>query len=60
MLQEDGGLAIIDWEFASWYPMYCEYSTATWSNSGWYDDWHGYVLYCSYQHSPFCAIVDSL
>jgi thiamine kinase-like enzyme len=43
MVQDDSGLVIIDWEFASWYPMYWEYSTATWSNSGWYDDWHDYV-----------------
>ncbi|SPJ73848.1 uncharacterized protein FTOL_03578 [Fusarium torulosum] len=43
MVQDDGGLVIIDWEFASWYPMYWEYSTATWANGGWYDDWHDYV-----------------
>lgn len=43
MVQDDDGLVIIDWEFASWYPMYWEYSTVTWSNSGWYDDWHDYV-----------------
>ncbi|KAM0288946.1 hypothetical protein ACHAO9_006454 [Fusarium lateritium] len=43
MVQDDGGLFIIDWEFASWYPMYWEYSTATWANGGWYDDWHDYV-----------------
>ncbi|KAM0211954.1 hypothetical protein ACHAPA_006026 [Fusarium lateritium] len=43
MIQDDSGLVIIDWEFASWYPMYWEYSTATWANGGWYDDWHDYV-----------------
>lgn len=43
MVQPDGGLVIIDWEFASWYPTYWEYSTATYCNSGWYDGWHEYV-----------------
>jgi thiamine kinase-like enzyme len=43
IVQDDVGLVIIDWEFASWYPMYWEYSTATWGNGGWYDDWHDYV-----------------
>jgi serine/threonine protein kinase len=27
IVQDDGGLVIIDWEFASWYPMYWEHST---------------------------------
>jgi len=40
MVQPDGLLAILDWEFASWYPTYWEYSTATYCNSGWDDDWH--------------------
>ncbi|KAF4460299.1 Phosphotransferase enzyme family [Fusarium albosuccineum] len=43
MIQEDGTVVIIDWEFASWYPTYWEYSSATWANSGWNDDWHDYV-----------------
>ncbi|OBR12949.1 Phosphotransferase enzyme family protein [Colletotrichum higginsianum IMI 349063] len=43
MVQPDGTLVIIDWEFASWYPTYWEYSTATFANGGWNDDWHDYV-----------------
>ncbi|KAH8650416.1 kinase-like domain-containing protein [Ilyonectria robusta] len=43
MVQPDGTLIIIDWEFASWYPTYWEYSTATYANGGWNDDWHEYV-----------------
>ncbi|KAK8002565.1 hypothetical protein PG989_002284 [Apiospora arundinis] len=43
MVQPDGTPVIIDWEFASWYPAYWEYSTATWANGGWNDDWHDYV-----------------
>ncbi|KAF7548794.1 hypothetical protein G7Z17_g6831 [Cylindrodendrum hubeiense] len=43
MVQPDGTPVIIDWEFASWYPTYWEYSTATYANGGWNDDWHDYV-----------------
>ncbi|KAM0415782.1 hypothetical protein ACHAPT_013243 [Fusarium lateritium] len=43
IVQDDGGPVIIDWEFASWYPTYWEYSTATFANSRWNDDWHEYV-----------------
>ncbi|KAH6626061.1 kinase-like domain-containing protein [Chaetomium sp. MPI-SDFR-AT-0129] len=43
MVQPDGAVVIIDWEFASWYPTYWEYSTATFANGGWNDDWHDYV-----------------
>ncbi|KAK6079541.1 phosphotransferase enzyme family protein [Seiridium cupressi] len=43
MVQPDGTLVIIDWEFSSWYPAYWEYSSATFANGGWYDDWHDYV-----------------
>ncbi|ORY10470.1 kinase-like domain-containing protein [Clohesyomyces aquaticus] len=43
MVQPDGTPFIIDWEFASWYPTYWEYSTATFCNGGWNDDWHDYV-----------------
>lgn len=43
MVQPDGTLVVIDWEFASWYPTYWEYSTATYANGGWNDDWHEYV-----------------
>ncbi|POR33789.1 Uncharacterized protein TPAR_06021 [Tolypocladium paradoxum] len=42
-VQADGTPIIIDWEFASWYPTYWEYSTATYANGGWNDDWHEYV-----------------
>ncbi|KAI5863992.1 kinase-like domain-containing protein [Durotheca rogersii] len=43
MIQPDETPVIIDWEFASWYPTYWEYSTATFANGGWNDDWHDYV-----------------
>ncbi|KAI3342860.1 kinase-like domain-containing protein [Ustulina deusta] len=43
IVQPDGGLCIIDWEFASWLPVYWEYSSATFSNGRWNDDWHDYV-----------------
>ncbi|KAK7963641.1 hypothetical protein PG996_008665 [Apiospora saccharicola] len=43
MVRPDGTLVVIDWEFASWYPTYWEYATATCANAGWYDDWHEYV-----------------
>ncbi|KAK9788207.1 putative Kinase-like domain-containing protein [Seiridium cardinale] len=35
MVQPDGTLVIIDWEFSSWYPAYWEYSSATFANGGW-------------------------
>jgi len=35
IVQPDGTPVIIDWEFASWYPNYWEYSTATFANGGW-------------------------
>ncbi|KAF2115203.1 kinase-like domain-containing protein [Lophiotrema nucula] len=43
IIQPNGTPVIIDWEFASWYPTYWEYSTATFCNGGWNDDWHEYV-----------------
>lgn len=43
MVQPDGTVVIIDWAFASWYPTYWEYATATFANGGWNDDWHDYV-----------------
>ncbi|KAH8884177.1 kinase-like protein [Thozetella sp. PMI_491] len=43
LVQPDGTLVIIDWEFASWYPTYWEYSTAIYANGGWSDDWHEYI-----------------
>lgn len=43
IMQPDGTPVLIDWEFASWYPTYWEYSTATFANGGWNDDWHDYV-----------------
>lgn len=42
MVQPDGDVVIIDWESASWYPTYWEYSMATFA-SGWRDDWQDYV-----------------
>ncbi|KAI0867619.1 kinase-like domain-containing protein [Hypoxylon argillaceum] len=43
MVQPDGGLCIIDWEFSSWLPVYWEFTSATFSNGRWDDDWHDYV-----------------
>lgn len=43
IVREDGVPVIIDWEFASWYPTYWEYSTAMFANGGWNDDWHEYL-----------------
>ncbi|XDG08791.1 hypothetical protein ABKA04_008406 [Annulohypoxylon sp. FPYF3050] len=43
LIQHDGTPLIIDWEFASWYPTYWEYSTAIFANAGWTDDWHEYL-----------------
>ncbi|KAH6973817.1 hypothetical protein BKA56DRAFT_634745 [Ilyonectria sp. MPI-CAGE-AT-0026] len=43
IVQPDGTPVIIDREFASWHPIYWEYSTATNANGGWNDDWHEYV-----------------
>ncbi|KAI0380643.1 kinase-like domain-containing protein [Hypomontagnella monticulosa] len=43
MVKPDGGLVILDWEYASWLPKYWEYSTATFANVGWSDDWHNWV-----------------
>ncbi|KAI0154605.1 kinase-like protein [Xylariaceae sp. FL1272] len=43
LVQPDGTLVIIDWEFASWYPIYWEYSTATYAHGDWKDDWHEYI-----------------
>ncbi|RTE76956.1 hypothetical protein BHE90_008574 [Fusarium euwallaceae] len=43
IVRDDGIPVIIDWEFASWYPTYWEYSTAMFANSGWNDDWHEYL-----------------
>ncbi|KAK7413102.1 hypothetical protein QQX98_008050 [Neonectria punicea] len=43
IIQDNGVLVIIDWEFASWYPTYWEYSTATFANGCWNDDWHDYL-----------------
>ncbi|CAG9936794.1 unnamed protein product [Clonostachys rosea f. rosea IK726] len=40
IVRDDGALVIVDWEFSSWYPVYWEYSTATFANGLWDDDWH--------------------
>ncbi|KAK6714989.1 hypothetical protein SNK04_005914 [Fusarium graminearum] len=43
MVQDDGTIVIIDWEYSSWYPVYWEYSTAMFANGGWRDDWGEYL-----------------
>ncbi|KAL4730965.1 hypothetical protein ACLX1H_003007, partial [Fusarium chlamydosporum] len=43
IVQDDGTLVIIDWEYASWYPNYWEYSSAIFANGGWRDDWEEYL-----------------
>ncbi|EXL41966.1 hypothetical protein FOCG_15325 [Fusarium oxysporum f. sp. radicis-lycopersici 26381] len=43
MVQNDDNLVIIDWEYASWYPNYWEYSSAIFANGGWRDDWDEYL-----------------
>ncbi|KAM0555137.1 hypothetical protein ACHAPJ_006488 [Fusarium lateritium] len=43
IVQNDGILVIVDWEYASWYPNYWEYSTAMFANGGWRDDWGEYL-----------------
>ncbi|KAH6693973.1 kinase-like domain-containing protein [Plectosphaerella plurivora] len=43
MLQPDGKVVIIDWEYACWYPAYWEYATATITAGRWDDDWHDHV-----------------
>jgi thiamine kinase-like enzyme len=43
MVKDNGDLVTIDWESASWLPVYWEYSTSTWANGGWNDDWHDYL-----------------
>ncbi|UZP38526.1 hypothetical protein NXS19_006342 [Fusarium pseudograminearum] len=43
MVQDDGTIVIIDWEFSSWLPVYWEYSNAMFANSGWRDDWDKYL-----------------
>lgn len=43
IVQPDGTPVIIDWEFASWLPIYWEFSTAIYCNGGWNDDWHEYI-----------------
>ncbi|KAJ0140963.1 Uncharacterized protein HZ326_16162 [Fusarium oxysporum f. sp. albedinis] len=39
----DGSLVIIDWEFASWSPVYWEYFVAMFCCLAWTDDWYEYV-----------------
>ncbi|PQE25737.1 phosphotransferase enzyme family protein [Rutstroemia sp. NJR-2017a BBW] len=36
-------VAIIDWEFAGWYPTYWEYALAIFACGAWRDDWHRWV-----------------
>ncbi|KAM5385685.1 hypothetical protein ACJZ2D_000884 [Fusarium nematophilum] len=44
IVRPDGMPVLIDWEFASWYPTYWEYSSVMFANTGWNNDWHEYVL----------------
>jgi hypothetical protein len=43
VVQDDGTLSIVDWEYASWYLNYWEYSSAMSANGGWRDDWDEYL-----------------
>ncbi|KAG9241587.1 kinase-like domain-containing protein [Calycina marina] len=43
MMRNDGGLVIIDWETAGWYPSYWEYTLAIFTCGRWDDDWHVWV-----------------
>ncbi|KAL2889466.1 kinase-like domain-containing protein [Ceratocystis lukuohia] len=43
MVRDDGVPVIIDWDSASWYPAYWEYSTAMFDNGSWKDDWQEYL-----------------
>ncbi|KAJ4040689.1 hypothetical protein NW753_010115 [Fusarium oxysporum] len=43
MVLDDGSLVIIDWEYASWSPVYWEYFVAMFCCLAWIDDWHEYV-----------------
>ncbi len=42
MLRDDGGVVIIDWEHAGWYPSYWEYCTSAMSNH-YLDDWWQWI-----------------
>lgn len=43
MLQPDGGLVILDWQSAGWYPRYWEYAVAIFGCGWWADDFHSWV-----------------
>ncbi|EMT72778.1 hypothetical protein FOC4_g10004260 [Fusarium odoratissimum] len=43
MLLDDGSLVIIDWEYASWSPVYWEYFVAMFCCLAWTVYWHEYV-----------------
>ncbi|OBS24502.1 hypothetical protein FPOA_05043 [Fusarium poae] len=43
IVQDDGTVVIIDWEYSSWYPNYWEYASAMFANGGWTDDWDEYL-----------------
>ncbi|KAM5513784.1 monocarboxylate permease-like protein [Fusarium oxysporum f. sp. phaseoli] len=40
MVLDNGSLVIIDWEYASWSPVYCEYFVAMFCRLAWTHDWH--------------------
>ncbi|KAH8902418.1 kinase-like protein [Coniochaeta sp. PMI_546] len=53
IIQDDGGVAVIDWALAGWYPSHWEYGTAILGCfvNGFADDWHEWVaqiLECFY------------
>jgi aminoglycoside phosphotransferase len=43
MMRNDGGIVVIDWETAGWYPSYWEYTLANFTCDSWDDDWHVWV-----------------
>ena len=51
IIQDDGGVVVIDWATAGWYPSFWEYGTAIRACIGFRDDWHawvGKILDCFY------------
>ncbi|OIW30981.1 phosphotransferase enzyme family protein, partial [Coniochaeta ligniaria NRRL 30616] len=43
IIQDDGGVAVLDWAWAGWYPCFWEYCTAIWACMGFRDNWHSWV-----------------
>lgn len=60
IIQDDGGVAVIDWAWAGWYPSCWEYCTAIWTCLSFEDDWHAWVgksLDCFYAEWAWFNIV---